>query len=71
MKILTVADEEYLQLLEKCNCVVQISLVCSDFDKIEKGCPTFEERLDIIRKISPRVKRVIVRVQLTCMKNMK
>jgi DNA repair photolyase len=58
-----VADEEYLSLLEKCNGVVQISLVCSEYDKIEKGCPPFEERLEIIRKISPRVKRVIVRVQ--------
>ena len=58
-----VAEEEYLSLLEDCNCVVQISLVCSDYDSLEAGCPTFEERLEIIRKISPRVKRVIVRVQ--------
>mgnify|MGYP002623909513 CR=1 FL=1 len=26
-----VADEEYLSLLEKCNCVVQISMVCSKY----------------------------------------
>lgn len=58
-----VADEEYLSLLEKCNCVIQISLVCSSYDKLEPGCPTFEERLEIIRKISPRLKRVIVRIQ--------
>lgn len=58
-----VADEEYLSLLEKCNCVVQISLVCNDYDKIESGCPTFKERLEIIKKISPRLKRVIVRIQ--------
>jgi DNA repair photolyase len=42
---------------------VQISLVCASYDKIEPGCPSFEERLEIIRKIAPRVKRVIVRIQ--------
>lgn len=56
-------DEEYISLLEQCNGVVQVSLVCASYDKLEKGCPTFQERLDIIKKISPRVKRVIVRVQ--------
>ena len=58
-----VADEEYLSLLEKCNCVVQISMVCSSYDKLELGTPTYNERLEIVRKISPRVKRVIVRIQ--------
>lgn len=58
-----IADDEYLRLLETSNCVVQISAVCSKYDKIEKGCPTFEERVKIIKKISPRVQRVIVRIQ--------
>ena len=58
-----VADDEYLDVLKDCNCVVQISAVCSSYDKIELGCPTFEERLDMMRKISPHVKRVIVRMQ--------
>lgn len=56
-------DERYLNLLSKCNCVVQISAVCSSYDKIEPGCPTYEERLEIARIISPRVKRVIFRIQ--------
>lgn len=56
-------DEKYISLLEKCNCVVQVSLVCDKYDKIEKGAPTFDERLKIIEKISPRVKRVVVRIQ--------
>lgn len=56
-------EERYISLLEKCNCVVQVSLVCDKYDKIEKGAPTFDERLKIIEKISPRVKRVIVRIQ--------
>lgn len=58
-----IADEEYLELLKQCNCVVQISVVCDKYDKLETGAPTFEERLEIIRKVSPNVKRVIVRIQ--------
>lgn len=56
-------DEKYIEILSKCNCVVQISAVCSSYDKIEQGCPTYEERLSIAKKISPHVKRVIFRVQ--------
>lgn len=58
-----VADDDYIELLKECNCVVQISMVCSKYDKIEKGCPTFEERLQILEKVSKNVKRTIVRVQ--------
>lgn len=56
-------DEKYISLLEKCNVVVQVSLVYDKYDKIEKGAPTFYERLKIIEKISHRVKRVIIRIQ--------
>lgn len=56
-------EEKYISLLSKCNAVVQVSLVCDKYDKIEKGAPPFYERLKIIEKISPRVKRVIVRIQ--------
>lgn len=58
-----VADDEYLELLERCNCVVQISAVCPSYDAIEKGCPTFDERIEIMEKVAPRVKRLIVRCQ--------
>ena len=58
-----VADDEYLDLLSECNCVVQISAVCSKYDKLEKGCPTYDERLEMVNKVSKRVKRVIVRIQ--------
>lgn len=58
-----IADDDYIELLEKCNCVVQISAVCSQYDKLELGCPTYEQRLKMIKKIAPRVKRVIVRCQ--------
>lgn len=58
-----VADPEYLELISKCNCVVQISMVCSQYDKLEPGTPTYEERLKIVETISKRVQRVVVRIQ--------
>lgn len=58
-----IAEPEYLELLKKCNCVVQISMVCSSYDKLEEGAPSFEERLEIARKVAPSVKRLIVRIQ--------
>lgn len=58
-----IAEPEYLELLRKCNCVVQISMVCSSYDKLEEGAPSFEERLEIARKVAPNVKRLIVRIQ--------
>lgn len=58
-----ILDERYMSLLEKCNCVLQISLVCDKYDKLEQGAPTFDERLEMIREASKRVKRVVVRIQ--------
>lgn len=58
-----VAEPEYLELLEKCNCVVQVSMVCSKYDQLEPGTPSYEERLKIVETLAPRVQRVIVRIQ--------
>lgn len=58
-----IAEPEYIELLEKCNCVVQISAVCERYDQLERGAPAYEERLEIIKVLSKRVQRVIVRVQ--------
>lgn len=58
-----IAEDEYLDLLSECNCVVQMSMVCSRYDKLEKGAPAYEERLKIAKKVSPRVKRFIARIQ--------
>jgi hypothetical protein len=57
------ASPEYLELLAECNCVVQISMVCSRYDQLEKGAPSYEERLEMLRTISPKVKRTVVRIQ--------
>ena len=44
------ATKEYLDVLKECNVVVQISMVCSKFDKLEKGAPTYQERLECVGK---------------------
>lgn len=58
-----IVEEEYLSLLSKCNCVVQISMVCSQYDILEPGAPTFEERLEMIKILSQKVKRINIRIQ--------
>lgn len=58
-----ITDPEYLALLQRCNCVVQISAVCSKYDALEQGAPSFEERIKMIQVLSKTVPRVIVRIQ--------
>lgn len=58
-----VAEEPYISLFEKCNCVVQISMACSSYDKFEQGCPTFDERLEMVKKLTDRGIRVVCRAE--------
>lgn len=58
-----IVEEPYISLLEKCNCVLQISAVCSSYDKLEQGAPTYKERIEMAKILSKRVKRVIIRIQ--------
>ena len=58
-----IADPEYLDLLAQCNCVLQISMACSKYDRLERGTPSYEERLTILKTVSARVQRTIVRIQ--------
>lgn len=58
-----ICEPEYLELLKQCNAVVQVSMVCSKYDKLEKGCPTYEERLKMVKTLSKNCKRVIIRIQ--------
>ena len=58
-----IIEDDYLDLISKCNCVVQISVVCASYDKMETGAPSFEERLHMASVLSKKVKRVIVRIQ--------
>ncbi len=57
-----IAEEPYLSIIKNCNVVVQFSAACPQYDQIEKGASTFDERMDAVRKITP-FKRVIIRVQ--------
>lgn len=54
---------EYIELLKQCNAVVQISMVCDKYDKLETGAPSYNERLEMCKKIVPNCKRLIVRIQ--------
>ncbi len=58
-----IIEPEYIELLEKCHCVVQISMVCSAYDKLELGAPCYEQRLHMAEILSKKVQRVIVRIQ--------
>ena len=55
--------DEYLKLIKQCNCVIQISMACSRYDKLEPGAPSFEERLKAAEKLSGIVVRVVGRIQ--------
>lgn len=57
-----IVEKEYLELLKDCNCVVQISCVCPEYNKLEPGAPSFQERVEMIRILS-KYKRVQVRIQ--------
>jgi len=57
------ATTEYLEILSKCNFVYQVSMLCSEYDKLETGAPSYEERLKSLKPISKIAKRVIIRLQ--------
>jgi len=57
-----IGEEPYLSLIKKSNCVVQFSIASPQYDKIEQGAATFEQRMRTAAKIAP-YKRVIFRIQ--------
>lgn len=57
------ADNDYLELLKQCNAVVQISMVSPKYDALEKGAPSYEKRMQMLEKIAPCCKRLIIRHQ--------
>jgi len=58
-----IAEEPYRSLFSQCNCVLQISMVCSQYDQFEKGAPPYEARLKCAAEMSKLVRRVIARWQ--------
>ncbi|MCM1219704.1 MAG: radical SAM protein [Clostridium sp.] len=57
-----IAEEPYLSLIGQCNCVVQISAACAEYDALESGAPTFAERMRAIEKLSKKA-RLNIRIQ--------
>jgi len=56
-------EEPYISLIKAGNVVMQISALCSKYDELEPGAPSFQERLRMIETLSKNAKRVIVRCQ--------
>ena len=57
------AESPYIELLSASNGILQVSAVCSKYDVLEKGAPTWKERVEAIRKTAPKLKRVNIRIQ--------
>ena len=57
-----IGDDDYIDLIRDCKCVIQISLVCPEYDVLERGAPEFSARLKLIEKLA-KYQRVIVRIQ--------
>lgn len=57
-----VAEEPYLSLIKRCNCVVQFSICSPQFDKIERGATPYEGRVRAAGEIA-KYKRVNIRIQ--------
>ena len=55
--------EPYLSLISQCRCVLQVSMGCGKYDKLEQGAPTYEERLQAVKFLSDKVTRIIARVR--------
>lgn len=56
-------EEPYFSLIAQSNIVMQVSAVCGKYDALEPCAPPYEERLEMMRKLSKAAKRVIVRAQ--------
>lgn len=55
--------EPYLSLISQCRCVLQVSMGCGKYDKLEQGAPSYEKRLLAAKILSKRVTRVIARIR--------
>ena len=58
-----VVEPEYLARIRASRCVAQVSMVCSRYDQMETGAPTYEERLAMCEKLAKNALRVIARAQ--------
>jgi DNA repair photolyase len=56
-------ESPWLDVLSECVAAVQVSMVAPSFDRMEPGAPPFRARLAMLRRLVPRVRRVLVRIQ--------
>jgi hypothetical protein len=56
-------QEPYRSLFAKCNCVLQFSMVCDKYNRMENNAPPYAERLKAVEEMSKIVPRVIARWQ--------
>ena len=57
------AEDEYLDIIKDTNVVFQVSMVSEQYNKFESGCPSFAERLEMVKTLTPYVKRMVIRAQ--------
>lgn len=57
------ADPDYLELLRRCNALVQVSMVSPRYDALEPGAPPFAARLEMLPKLAANCRRLVVRNQ--------
>lgn len=55
-------EQPYFDVISQCNVVLQCSMACSRYDKIEPNVPKYEDRLKAMKQLSKVVKRSIVRL---------
>lgn len=60
---LMVDNPEYLSVLKDCNCVGQVSMLCSKMDALEDGAAPYEKRLRAVEILAKTIPRTIVRWQ--------
>ena len=58
-----ITRDEYLELLKKCNVVIQISIMSKSVEKWEKYTKDYESRIKAIKKLLDNGIKVIVRIQ--------
>ena len=56
-------EEPYFSLIKKCKCVIQVSMACSKYDKLEQGAPKYEDRLKAVKVLSDCGIRTYIRVR--------
>lgn len=55
-------EEPYFSLIKECNAVIQCSMACDKYDRLETGAPAFRQRLEAMKTLAPYVKRTISRL---------